>query len=102
MSKNATKIQELKKQIADLEAEDAAIKAMTPEQQLALTLHNKLCRWNHTDGCGWFYEMKNGIDDWNRSAHGEYLTKARTVSRFCHNHGIDTKVALDLVAVLKI
>ncbi len=31
-------------------------------RRLADLIHGKNCRWNHTDGCGYFYE------DWDRPA----------------------------------
>lgn len=40
--------------------------------QLAIFLHKNLCKWNHTDGCGWYYEINNDIHDWSGSAHIRY------------------------------
>jgi hypothetical protein len=34
--------------------------------ELATALHNVQCRWNHTDGCSWYYEE----DEWKKPGHG--------------------------------
>ncbi len=73
------KIAEHRRQIAELEAEQAAFQAMTPNQQLAITLHDVLCNWNHTDGCGWFYEVHKGVDDWHGHAHASWLQRATKI-----------------------
>jgi len=40
--------------------------------QMAILLHSKLCKHNHTDGCDWFYGVSKGVDDWkNNYAHRE-------------------------------
>lgn len=70
---------------------------------VAEALHKVQCRWNHTDGCSWFYEYKrfvgrsrfaeiqdkvtqpvldkdgNTVTNWNGSAHREYFNKAKKV-----------------------
>lgn len=51
----------------------------TPTHHLAIALHQRLCRWNHTDGCGWHYEIKNGIHNWNDHAHVQWLRNANLV-----------------------
>lgn len=46
---------------------------LTPEEiDVARKLHDLLCNWNHTDGCGWFYHP----DDWTEWAHKKYAKKA--------------------------
>jgi len=58
------------KTVAEYEAEIAKLQAglqakkdklalfqdAEPHIKLATFLHDNLCRWNHTDGCGWGYE----------------------------------------------
>lgn len=44
--------------------------------QLAILIHSEQCRYNHTDGCSWHYEMKNNIPDWGAHAHSSYFEKA--------------------------
>lgn len=43
-------------------------------EKLAIYLHSKHCSWNHTDGCGWEYEVKytsnhDAVHDWKGGAH---------------------------------
>lgn len=69
-------IQRREKELIELKRKHVAIKAEPKNQKLARHLHDKLCNFNHTDGCGWYYEIRNGIDDWSGHAHSAYLTKA--------------------------
>jgi hypothetical protein len=99
---NAQKIEKLKQEIAKLEAETAALEAMTPLEKLAVTIHETSCRWNHTDGCSWFYEIKgDGIHDWAGSSHGFYLSKARAVTACCKKYDVATDVATELLKLAK-
>lgn len=68
-----------KKAIEDLLAEKEAFEKKTPDQRLAIALHDALCRWNHTDGCGWFYEVYKDVDDWTGHAHARWLENANKV-----------------------
>lgn len=43
------------------------------ERETAEILHENLCKHNHTDGCGWFYD--NG--DWTEYSRKIYLEMAR-------------------------
>ena len=52
---------------------------LTPTHHLAILLHDRLCKWNHTDGCGWHYFVRDGVHDWNEHAHQEYLRRANRV-----------------------
>jgi hypothetical protein len=101
MSKNTAEIEKLEEQIAKLKAEDDAFNALTPEQQLAITLHDLLCRHNHADGCGWYYEISKGIHDWAGSAHGVYMQKALKLRCFCNERGSTTETAIDLFRLIK-
>lgn len=95
-----TRIAALKKEVAELEAERAALEAMAPDEQLAVTLHSMLCRQNHTDGCGWHYHIKGNVHDWATSDHHGYLQKARVVLQFCNKHSINPEVAINLIKVV--
>ena len=73
---------DIDKEIADAESKLASLKLrkvrlqqMTPEQKVAVKLHDLFCHSNHTDGCGWLYEVRDGIHDW-RGDHESYLQKA--------------------------
>jgi hypothetical protein len=96
-------VTEIKKEIAKQKSEleklqhqlDVA-KSESPEIQLAKQLHNMVCSWNHTDGCGWYYESKNGVEDWNGHAHGEYLKRARILIHRCEKENISVDTAIEL------
>lgn len=53
----------------------------TPTHHLAIAMHHRLCRWNHTDGCGWHYEIRDGIHDWSGHDHARWLRNANMVMR---------------------
>lgn len=50
----------------------------TEAHDIARLLHKKLCHYNHTDQCGWYYStVYDGLaDDWTSYSHKEYLEKA--------------------------
>lgn len=50
---------------------------LTDVQQLAIQLHKSQCGWNHDDGCGWYYEMENGVHNWQGSEHTSWLGRAK-------------------------
>lgn len=62
-----------------LREEQKRLATLTPEQALAESLHETQCRWNHTDGCSWLYEVHHGVVDWEAYAHAEYLKRAKKV-----------------------
>ena len=68
-------IDELEKQIKQLKLEQSVFNTLKPEYKLAEKLHKKMCSWNHTDGCGWYYEP------WDKLRHAKqtYVDKARKV-----------------------
>lgn len=76
-------------------------KLESPDKQLAKELHNMLCYWNHTDGCGWFYEFKDNQHDWTAYAHGQYLLKAQNLIGKCKEHGIAVEEALSIYKLVK-
>lgn len=85
--------------IADLKQEKAALMEQTPAQQLAVAIHDIDCRWNHTDGCGWLYEIHKGVADWTGYAHARYLLKAKKLMEMLPEYGhIDI---LNIVAAIK-
>jgi len=49
---------------------------LTEPQQLAIYIHTKKCKANHTDGCSWYYDIKDLEHDWTSYTHKEYLKKA--------------------------
>lgn len=64
-------------EIKRLSAEKNRLAALSPEAKLAEALHDTTCRWNHTDQCGWFYEIHDSVVNWDGHSHSAYLTKAR-------------------------
>jgi len=86
-------VSSIDKKIAELEAEKAKLieeqkhlTALTLDQQVAIVLHDRLCRWNHTDGCGWFYFIKNGVPTWQEHSQQDYLKKAALLIRVVRPH----------------
>ena len=65
--KNEEKRDELRKEY---------IQTLPKNKQLAIELHDKLCRSSHTDGCSFYYEIDGLNDDWGRYVHSKYLQKA--------------------------
>lgn len=48
--------------------------------ELAEKLHSKMCHYNHTDGCSWFYET-NPETMWDAWAHKRFLNKAEEMRK---------------------
>ena len=94
-------IKKRKKETAELEKQLEIARLESPEQQLAKTLHNMFCTWNHTDGCGWFYEMKNKQDDWSGHAHSEYLGRAMRLTHACKEEGVEVSRALEMFKMVR-
>lgn len=50
---------------------------LLPEnQKMAIFLHDMLCHKDHTDQCGWYYEIDGIVHNWTRYNHKIYLEKA--------------------------
>lgn len=82
------KNEDIDKEIIEAEANLAALKTkkanrekLTPEQNVAILLHDLLCRSEHAQDCGWFYEIdsKHEVHDWSRYAHKWALDRAVAV-----------------------
>jgi hypothetical protein len=98
----AQRTQQFNQDIKFLEAQLAALKLPPePEWQLAKQLHAMLCTWNHTDGCGWYYEIRNKQDDWTGHAHDQYLTKARMIMHQCDQRKISVDTAIEVYKMVK-
>ena len=95
------KIKQHQSELAKLTEQLEKAKLESPDQQLAKELHSMLCTWNHTDGCGWYYEFKNKQDDWTARAHGEYLAKARKLMTTCEQEGCKVETALSFYKLIK-
>lgn len=72
------KIQKLRAELAEAEAVKLAWDDKPDDEyKMAELLHERFCGWNHTDGCGWFYEFADGRPNWSGYAHSDWLGKAR-------------------------
>ena len=100
-----TKLEELRAETARIERqlaeEEAKLALLTPEQRVAEQLHAMLCTWNHTDGCGWFWEISSGRANWDGNAHGTYLKHAKKLIHKCNEKGILVEDVLDHYAMVK-
>lgn len=90
-------IKEKEEQLRELKLRKKKLEAkVEPRHEVAQMLHSLFCHSEHTESCGWFYEMEDKIDDWSRSTHGRYLDKA---DRFIRLLGIDqAKKALNALS----
>lgn len=64
----------------------AEIEALRPMRAAAKRAHDILCRYNHTDGCGWGYE--EGLDaekTWAASSHYYWLKSIREAMEGSNN-----------------
>lgn len=106
---NKDTVARLRAEADALEAADKAFDELPEEYRLAITLHNMLCRQNHTDGCGWEYEYLQkphgwegpSAPDWNAYTHGRYLQKALVMKGFCNQLKIPTGKAIELIKLMK-
>jgi hypothetical protein len=77
MTDHTEEIAELEQRVRRLKEEQRAFNNLSKAQKIADALHGKLCRQNHTDGCGWGYES------WDKPGHAKkrYLDAAEKVLR---------------------
>ena len=87
--------------LVELNAQLVLAQQENPEYQLAKELHGMQCHWNHTDGCSWFYEIKNKVDDWSGSAHGTYLKKAQSLIHKCKQVGVTVDQAMTIAKIVE-
>lgn len=94
-------IAEKLKQLKLLKQQEAEFNALDPEYRLAIQLHKVLCTWDHTSGCGWYYEINNGIHDWNKHAHNYWLTKSNQLLIELDNLDINIDRFLKILTLLE-
>lgn len=94
-------IKKRQQELKDLEGQLVEAKLQSPDKQLATELHGMLCQWNHTDGCGWYYEFKDKKDNWAGSSHGEYLKKAQKLIHKCEQENVTVDQAISLFKLVK-
>lgn len=94
IEKARAKLDEMSEQLDSAETKH---NGLTNTQKLAIMLHNKLCKWNHTDGCGWYYHVKDGLPTWEDYSQQEYLRKATLLCRKAEKLKITPEAAMDLM-----
>lgn len=72
------RLQEKREQAVRVEA---IFKALPMNQRVAIVLHSNLCHADHTEGCGWHYEINNGYHNFDGSSHRHWLTRADSTLR---------------------
>lgn len=94
VTKIRDQIEQQRKILTDLEQQLTMAEQEDPILSLARELHSLTCTWNHSDGCGWYYEIKDKQDDWTASAHGRYLLRAQGLQLGCNKLGVSIEQAL--------
>lgn len=93
--------EELKKQQEYTKVSRNKLISDSPVGKFADQLHGKMCTWNHTDGCGWFYEFVGKEHDWSGNTHARYLTKAKNIfSRLENGIKVDTSNIFEVLDLL--
>lgn len=93
-------IEKLEADLQKLRDEREAMVKMPANQRLAIELHGSTCTWNHTDGCSWFYEFKDGIHDWNGNEHRRRLDAANRILGKMKQRGIEEDLVPALVEIV--
>jgi len=68
-------LRKAQEKLAKLEQDKKKFEGLSDEQRLAELIHDSQCRWNHTDGCGWYYESWD-VPGYSKE---EYLRKAKNI-----------------------
>lgn len=74
---NSKKIAELEEKLAQLKSEQEEYDLLSEDKKLAEFIHQQTCRFNHTDGCGWYYESWRQPS--STSTRAGYLKKATNI-----------------------
>ena len=99
MQTSKQELEELLKQKKELDERISiaqnTVNNLTVEQELAETFHLTLCGWNHTDGCGWFYES------WNDPGYSrnKYLDIVHQIIKIC-NSRLTKEEIIEIVKIL--
>ena len=72
---NLQKIKKLEEEAEQSRERINKIKSMSIDVELAELLHEKLCRSDHTDHCGWYYDSWSGMG----VERNNYLEKSRNI-----------------------
>ena len=83
---------EIEEEIAKLQKELAEVNDLAIDmakgdpKAIAIYLHDRMCKSDHSDRCGWYYEVHGGIHNWDDSSHKSWLERA---NRFIEKWGGD-------------
>jgi len=78
-------------------------KRLEPLKALAIRAHDTLCRWNHTDGCGWGYEKRDSVHDWNGWAHARWLRHLdEVVSGTSQHRPVSVEALTDIIEAARV
>lgn len=98
MSKLEQDIEHLKKEIASkqeqLKLQQEELVRLSPVHKLAIAIHDATCYTNHTDGCSWYYEIKNSRHEWSGHAHARALDQAKAVQISCDDVNISSMIKI--------
>lgn len=97
--KRKSLLEALEKIDADIEKEQKNLESLSPEERIAVQLHDAKCTWNHTDGCGWYYEVSKGVHNWSGSSHAAYLRSAQKLVHICGDYNKAQEVLNSFVLV---
>lgn len=96
------KIRSQEEELNKLKEALEALENEEPLYKIARELHENLCQWNHTDGCSWHYEVKNGKHVWTERAHQKWLYKAANLLSFMGKDNInDAERFIECVKMIK-
>lgn len=92
------KIIRLQMELEEAKRQQEEFNKLRFDHRMALLLHENTCIHNHTDGCSWFYEIKNNVHDWSHYEHERYLVRAtRIIEAFKADNIFDEGVITRLV-----
>jgi len=84
IEETTNKLKELKKEKEEIKKEKRRSNLDEEVINIAEILHEKLCTYNHTDGCGWFYGKWS--DENLQYSKKEYYDKASELIKFVVNN----------------
>lgn len=88
-------IREEESRIQKLKTQRERLLSLPEDKQLAEFLHQRKCHSDHTEVCGWFYEIQDKEHNWKGYAHADYLKKARKILKV-----VDLKTAIELADIM--
>ena len=69
------RIAQLEEELRDAKHYKEMLDSLPEPRRIATLLHDRFCRSNHTNGCGWEYEGSGNSANWDRHAHKRWLEK---------------------------